>query len=431
MGTGTIFTSAFFKNNRGKLANLLEPDALALLFSNDQMPRNGDQYFPYRQNSDLFYQTGIKQEKTIFMLYPNCPVDRLREVLFIMRPNSALERWEGKKLTKEEASKISGIKTVLYLEDFDAVLREAMYYSEQVYLDTNVFVKFNPDVISRGLRFGKQINKGYPFHRYRRLGILLSQIRSKKQDIEISLIREACNITADAFRKAARVIRPGVKEYEIRAELDHEFIRRGTNGHAFQPIIAAGENATFIHYNSNNSTCKDGDLLLMDFGCEYNYYTSDLTRTVPVNGKYTARQRDVYNSVLKVFNNTKPLFTKGNTIVAIEKEVRCMLEEEMIKLGLFTFEDVKSQNPLNPLVSEYFPHGISHPIGLDVHDPGRKHDPLAKGMVVTLEPGIYIAKEKLGVRIETDLLITDKEPVDLFHDLEIEIKEIEQLMLSK
>lgn len=425
------FTSHFFEENRQKLTNLMEPDTMAIIFSNDQMPRNGDQYFPYRQSSELFHQTGLQQEKTILMLYPNCPIERYREALFIMRPNDELERWEGKKLTAAKAREVSGVKTVLYLEDYEAALRETMYYAEQVYLDTQIFVKFNPDVSSRALRFGLKIHHEFPFHQYRRLGPLLAKVRSIKGETEIAVIREACQITARAFRRAAAIVKPGIREFEIQAEIEHEFRVSQATGHAFHPIIASGGNATYLHYNNNQGTCKDGELLLMDFGCEYFGYASDLSRTVPVNGLFSPRQKELYNAVLTVFKNAKPLFTNGQTIETIQKDVNLMMQEAMIKAGLLTKQDINAQNPSDPLFLKYFPHGISHHIGLDVHDPGKKQNPLSTGMVVTLEPGIYIPEENTGIRIETDLLITRGEPVDLFGDLEIEVEEIEELLHQK
>jgi len=424
------FSPAFFEENRQRLMNLMEPDTMTVLFSNDQMPRNGDQYFPFRQNSDLFHQTGIEQEKTILMLFPNCPVERYRVALFILRPGELTERWEGKKLTPGEASAVSGIRHVFYTDDFEAALREAMNYTEQIYLDTHIYGKFNPDVSSRALRYGLKIHHEYPFHQYRRLGPLLARIRGVKNETEIAVIREASRITAAAFRRAARRVKPGVTEFAIQAEIEHEFRTSGATGHAFHPIIATGNNATYLHYHYNRDVCRDGDLLLMDFGCEYYGYASDLSRTLPVNGRFTDRQRAVYQEVLNVMQYARPLFTSGHTIEGIQREVNGMMEDAMIRLGLFTAEEVKEQNPDKPLYTKYFPHGLSHHVGLDVHDPGKRQNPLAEGMVVTLEPGIYIPEEQIGVRIETLLVITRKGPVDLFEGLEITPEEIESLVNS-
>ncbi len=428
MHTPWPYTPSFFKGNRQRLTDLMEPHAMAVIFSNDQMPKSGDQYFPFRQNSDLFHQTGIRQEKTILFLFPNCPVERLREVLFIIQPVEKLELWEGKKLTREQAEEISGVKHVAYLEDFVTVLQEAMYYAKQVYLDSTENIKFRPDVVSRSRRLGMQIQADYPFHPYRRLGPLLTRVRSVKGETEIAVIKEACRITAGAFRRAARMVSPGINEYEVQAEIEHEFMINRASGHAFHPIIASGINATHLHYNQNQSICKDGDLLLMDFGCEYAGYASDLSRTIPVNGVFTDRQRSIYSAVLSVFKKAKTLFTAGQTIETIQKDVNAMMEEAMIGLGLFTVNDIKRQDPASILFMKYFPHGISHHVGLDVHDPGSKQEPLVEGMVITLEPGIYIPEEKTGIRIETDLLITQGLPVELFDNLETEPEEIEILL---
>jgi Xaa-Pro aminopeptidase len=422
------FSAAFFEGNRERLTNLMEPDAMAVLFSNDQMPRSGDQYFPFRQNSDLFHHTGIRQEKTILMLFPNCPSERLREALFIMRPIDHVERWEGKKLTIELAREISGIRNVFYNEEFESCLREAMYHTEQVYLDTQIYGKFNPDVSPRALRFGLQIHHEYPFHQYRRLGMMLAKVRKLKNDTEIEVITKASRITASAFRRAAKALRPGMMEYQVQAEIEHEFRSQNATGHAFHPIIASGINATYLHYNYNQAECKAGDLLLMDFGCEYFGYASDLSRTIPVSGTFTPRQKEVYNEVLKVMRYAKPLFTSGNSIESIQREVNGLMQEAMVRLKLFTEEDVRKQDPASPLFLRYFPHGLSHHVGLDVHDPGKKQDPLSAGMVVTLEPGIYIPEEQLGVRLETMLVITRRGPVDLFEELELEPEQIETLM---
>ncbi|HRZ42762.1 MAG TPA: aminopeptidase P N-terminal domain-containing protein [Bacteroidales bacterium] len=427
MRTAWPFAPQFFEMNRQRLTNLMEPDTMAIIFSNDQMPRNGDQYFPYRQSSDLFHQTGIEQEKSILLLYPNCPVEKYREVLFIMRPDENLERWEGVKLNADRARGISGVRTIMYTDEFDTVLRETMFHAEQVYLDNTEYARFNPDVSSRSLRFGIRIHHEYPFHQYRRLGPLLARVRSEKCDAEIAVIREACTITAGAFRRAVSILRPGVKEYEIQAEIEHEFRIRQASGHAFHPIIASGINATYLHYNQNQDICEEGDLLLLDFGCEYFGYASDLSRTVPVNGIFNPRQKELYNAVLGVYKQVKPLFTVGQTIEGIQTEVNGLLQEAMIRLRLFTHDEVKNQNPASPLFMKYFPHGVSHHVGLDVHDPGKKQDPLRPGMVVSLEPGIYIPAEQTGIRIETDLLITRATPVDLFDGLETETEEIESL----
>ncbi len=420
----------FFTNKRRQLTAILEPNSMSVLFSSDQMPRNGDQYYPYRQDSGFYYLCGIEQEKSILLIFPNCPVDRYREVLFLLRPNNILEQWEGQKLNKEQASAISGIDTVMWLDEFEAVLQETMQYAAIVYLNDNEQPKFNPDVASRNIRLGKELTEKYPFHRYARLAPKLSKIRQNKEASEQALIKKACDITASAFCRAMKFVKPGVYEYEIQAEIEHEFMINQANGNAFHPIIASGKNATFLHYHSNNALCKDGDLILLDFGCEYKNYSSDLSRTIPVNGKFSPRQKEVYSAVLKAYKDIIPLFKEGNSIEGIYKEIIPILEEEMIRLKLFTVEEAKTfKEPGKPLWQFYFPHGLSHHIGLDVHDPGEKQAALTAGMVVSCEPGIYIPKEQIGVRIETDLLITHDKPIDMFKDLPVETEEIEQIML--
>jgi Xaa-Pro aminopeptidase len=421
------FNSEFFKGNRHKTGNLLKANALAVLFSNDQMPRNGDQFYPYRQDSDFYYLTGIEQEKSILILYPNCPVEKYREVLFLIRPDENLERWEGKKLRKDEATAISDIKTIVWLDEFESVLRECIHYSETVYLNTNEQLKFNPDVSSRSHRLGKQILDQYPLFSIKRLAPLLSNVRQLKTPEEHVMIKNACSITSSAFNRIAKFIRADVNEREVQAEMEHEFTIRGAKGHAFHPIVASGKNATFLHYNYNRDVCKDGDLLLIDFGCELNNYASDLSRTIPVNGKFTERQKEVYSSVLKVYKEIIPLFTAGNSISSIHHKTCSLIEHELVELGLVKKIGQTETNG-EPSWFKYFPHGISHHIGLDVHDPGHKQDPLRENMVVSCEPGIYIPEENIGIRIETDLLITKDHPIDFFENLALEIDEIETLM---
>lgn len=422
-----IFEGSFFRNNRQRLGNLMEENTLAVLFSSDQMPRNGDQFYPFRQDSDFYHMTGIQQEKSSLLLFPNCPVEKYREVLFILRPDENLERWEGEKLNKQKATEISGIKTVMWLEDFDSVFREAVHYTEAIYLNTNEQIKFNPELPMRSHRFGKKIIEAFPFYSIRRLAPLLSKVRQIKTEDEIRMVKHACKITSGAFNRIAKVIKPGINEREIQAEMEHEFTINCALGHAFHPIVASGRNATFLHYNKNDDICKDGDLLLLDFGCEYLNYASDVSRTIPVNGKFTQRQKEVYSAVLRVFKEIIPLFKPGNNINMIHHETAVLIEKELVGLGLIEKTDIIDAND-EPAWFKYFPHGVSHHIGLDVHDPGNKQDPLKAGMILSCEPGIYIPEENIGIRIETDLVVTEEGPIDLFADLALEIEEIETLM---
>ena len=417
-----------FVRNRKNLAGLMKPESVAVFHSADQYPRNGDQYFAYRQQSDMFYFTGIEQEKSILLLAPGFSNEQYREVLFILKPDKKLEKWEGHKLTKQEAREISGIESVYWLEDFEVTLREVLLDSKCFYLNTNEYVKFFTEVPERNLRFAREMKTKYPLHQYHRLAPLVKQLRQIKSEDEVDLIRHACKITGKAFDRVLKNIKPGMKEFEVEAEVTAEFIRNGANGHGYAPIIASGLNACMLHYIDNDKTCNDGDLVLMDFGAEYANYTADMSRTIPVNGKFTDRQKVCYNAVLDVFKQAREMLVPGNTIDKVNKAVNKLMEKKMIALGLFTSEDVKKQDKENPLYFNYFMHGISHPLGLDVHDVGSKYEPFRPGMVVTCEPGIYIEEENIGIRIENDILITEEGPVDLMIDIPVETDEIEAAM---
>ena len=420
--------SLLFKTNRERFIHRLPETATAILFSNDQYPRNGDQFFKFRQNSDLFYLTGIDQEKTILMVSPNCPNQKLRETLFIIKTNEKLATWEGHKYTKEEARDISGIENIFWLEDFESSLREAVSFSKTVFLNSNEYVKFLNDVPDKNHRFALEFKEKYPLHKIERAAPILTEMRTIKSAEEIRLIQKACDITKKGFERILKFTKPGVHEFEIEAEIDHEFTTKRANGHGYAPIIASGKNACVLHYIDNNEMCKEGDLLLMDFGAEYANYTADMSRTIPVNRKFSERQKDCYEAVLRVFKELRKLYMPGNTPDFINTSAEKLMEAEMIKLGLFTAEDVKNQDTGNPLFKKYFMHGVAHPIGLDVHDVGSKYAPFAPGMVFTCEPGLYIREENIGIRIENDILITEDQPIDLMENIPIEISEIERMM---
>ena len=420
--------SLLFKTNRERFIHRLPETATAILFSNDQYPRNGDQFFKFRQNSDLFYLTGIDQEKTILMVSPNCPNQKLRETLFIIKTNEKLATWEGHKYTKEEARDISGIENIFWLEDFESSLREAVLFSKTVFLNSNEYVKFLNDVPDKNHRFALEFKDKYPLHKIERAAPILTEMRTIKSAEEIRLIQKACDITKKGFERILKFTKPGVHEFEIEAEIDHEFTTKRANGHGYAPIIASGKNACVLHYIDNNEMCKEGDLLLMDFGAEYANYTADMSRTIPVNRKFSERQKDCYEAVLRVFKELRKLYMPGNTPDFINTSAEKLMEAEMIKLGLFTAEDVKNQDTGNPLFKKYFMHGVAHPIGLDVHDVGSKYAPFAPGMVFTCEPGLYIREENIGIRIENDILITEDHPIDLMENIPIEISEIERMM---
>ncbi|MCF8296492.1 MAG: aminopeptidase P N-terminal domain-containing protein [Saprospiraceae bacterium] len=419
--------SNFFIKNREKLTKKLKDNSLAILNANDEMPRNGDQFFKFRQNSDLFYLTGLEQEKCILCICPNHPNESYREILFSLKPNEELEIWYGHKYTKEEITEISGIKTVMWLDEFDEIFEELITFSSNIYLNKIEYPKFSTDVPYRDIRFAKDIRAKYRYKKFKALAPLLTELRLIKEAEEIELMQNACDITEKAFRRTLNFVKPGKMEYQVEAEITHEFISNAANAHAYAPIIASGINACTLHYIENDKECKDGDLLLMDFGAEYANYAADCSRTIPVNGKFSERQKDCYNAVLRVFNKAKTLFVPGNTIDNINNEVNQLIEKEMIALGLFNEEDVKNQDEEKPMYFKYLMHGISHFIGLDVHDVGAKSTELQKGMILTCEPGLYIKEEGIGIRIENDILVDDV-PVDLMKNIPVEVEEIEELM---
>lgn len=421
------FDSGLFVKNRKKLIEKLKPGALAIIHSNDEMPRNGDQFFPFRQNSDMFYLTGLDQEKCILVLFPDHPNEAMREMVFTVKTNDLMVTWYGHKYTHDQVTEVSGVETVKWLDDFDAVLHELMARAGIVYLNMNEYPRFSTPVPSRDLRFAHELKQKYPLHEYDRLAPIITKLRMVKEDEEIAAISRACEITGDAFGRVLNFVKPGVMEYEVEAEITHEYIRNGSSGHAYPPIVASGSNNCILHYGQNDRQCRDGDLLLLDFGAEYGNYAGDCSRTIPVNGKFTRRQRQVYEAVLRVLRQASQMLVPGTTIDSYHAKVCKLIENELIGLGLFTREDVRNQDPENPLFFKYYMHGTSHFMGLDVHDVGGKQDVLQKGMVLSCEPGIYIPEEGFGIRLENDILVDDV-PVDLMAHIPIEPDEIEALM---
>ncbi len=417
-----------FKTSRRRFIQRLPKNATAILFSSDQYPRNGDQLFKFRQNSDLFYLTGVDQEKTILLISPDCPNQKLKEALFIIKTNEKLATWEGHKYTKEEAREISGIENIFWLDDFEIFLREALSFTKTVFLNSNEYVKFFSEVPDKNHRFAIEFKDKYPLHKIERAAPILTELRTIKSEAEIKLIQKASDITQKGFERILRFVKPGVHEFEIEAELDHEFTINRANGHGYAPIIASGKNACVLHYIDNNEVCVDGDLLLMDFGAEYANYTADMSRTIPVNGKFSERQKACYKAVLRVFKELRKLYVPGNTPDFINTSAEQLMEAELIKLGLFTAADVKNQDKEYPLIKKYFMHGVAHPIGLDVHDVGSKYAPFEPGMIFTCEPGLYIREENIGIRLENDILITEDKPIDLMENIPIEINDIERIM---
>lgn len=421
---------SLFIKNRKKITNQLKTNSLAIVTSNDELIRSGDQHFSFRQNSDMFYLTGLEQEKCILALCPDHPDEKLREVLFTIKPNELLETWTGHKYTIEEVQAISGIKTVKWVENFDMTLRDLALNSENIYVNLNEYIKYESPVYYQDQRIVQNLKEQFPLHQYCRLAPIITHSRLVKEKEEIELLQQACDITNEAFHRVLKFVKPGVKEYEVEAEMTHEFITKGGRGHAYQAIIGSGKNALVLHYVENSSECNDGDLLLMDFGAEYGNYAADCSRTIPVNGKFSDRQKACYEAVLRVQKEAIKMFVPGNTIDKVNKAVFKMMEKELIKLGLLTQEKVNKQNPDQPLYTRYLMHGITHFIGLDVHDVGGKYEPFKKGMVLTCEPAIYIKEENIGIRIENNIMV-DNQPVDLTANIPREVDEIEKLMSRK
>lgn len=417
-----------FCHNRRNFAQQLKPSSLAVFHSNDVMPTNADGTMAFRQNSDLFYLSGVDQEESILLLFPDARDERMQEILFVRESNEHILVWEGYKLTKEQAREVSGILTVFWTHEFKQVLNNLMAEAEHVYLNTNEHLRAVVEVETRDARFIKWCKETYPLHKYERSAPIMHHLRAIKSDIEIALLRKACHITELGFRRLLQFIQPGVMEYEVEAEICHEFIRNRSRGPAYQSIIASGANACILHYTDNSRECKDGDLLLMDFGAEYANYAADMTRTVPVNGTFTKRQREVYDAVLRVMKAATQMLVPGNSLDQYHAFVGTVMENELIGLGLLNAGDVRSQDPAKPLYKKYFMHGTSHFLGLDVHDVGNKYRPFEAGMVFTCEPGIYIREEGIGIRLENDILVTKNGPVDLMKDIPLEADDIERLM---
>ncbi|TCC93530.1 aminopeptidase P family protein [Pedobacter frigiditerrae] len=420
--------NSLFIKNRENLKHLLTPQSVAIFHSNDEFPRSGDQNFLFKQNPDLFYLTGIDQEQSILLLFPDCPNPLYKEVLFLRQTNDYIKVWEGHKYTKEQAQQTSGITNIYWLEDFDNILHSIIHYADHIFLNTNENDRYAHTVPYRDIRLITELKNKYPLHKYERVAPLMRQLRAIKSDVEVSLTQKACDITKDAFNRVLRFMKPGVMEYEIEAEIIHEFIKQAATGHGYNPIIASGNNANILHYTDNNQQCNDGDLILLDFGAEYANYNADMTRTIPVNGKFTPRQRDVYNSVLHVLNESKKLMVAGAIWNTYHEQVGEIMTEQLIKLKLISPTDVKNQNPSYPAYKKYFMHGTSHHLGIDVHDFAGRYTPFAEGNILTCEPGIYIPEEGFAVRLENDILITKDGNYDLMDNIPIIAEEIEEIM---
>jgi len=423
--------NSLFSDNRQRFAAQLYPHSIAVFNANDVMPKSADGTRRFVQHTDIFYLSGIDQEETILLICPDAHDEKHREILFIRRTSDEIALWEGKKLLQDEATQLSGIQTVYWLDQFNTIFHDLAIESKHIYLNANEHPRANTEVQTRDARFIQHCKNCFPLHRYERSAPIMHLLRAVKSDIEIDLIRQACAITEKAFRRVLNFIRPGVYEFEIEAEMLHEFLINRSRAPAYESIVASGANACVLHYVTNNCQCRAGDLVLMDFGAEYAGYASDLTRTAPVSGRFTTRQRAIYNAVLRVQRGAIDMLRPGNDLKTYHKAVGRLMETELIALGLLDADAVKQQNPDKPLYKKYFMHGASHHMGLDTHDYGDRYRRLEPGMVLSCEPGIYIPDEQIGIRIENDILITRHAPVDLMAAIPVEVDEIEALMNQK
>ena len=425
-----IDSSLFIRNRKRFTANM-QKKSVAVFNSNDIFPISADSTMPFQQHRDIFHLSGVDQEESILVLFPSCSDEKHREILFLIETNEHIAVWEGEKLTKESALEVSGIKTVYWLTQFDTVFKQLMVEADSIYLNTNEHLRANTEVETRENRFIKNVKANYPAHQVKKSAPIMHEIRAIKDDVEIDLMQKACNITEKGFRRLLSFTKPGVFEYELEAELIHEFIRNKSKGFAYTPIIASGKNACVLHYIENNQECRDGDIILLDVAAEYANYSSDLTRCIPVNGRFSKRQAEVYNAVLSVKKEAEKLLVPGTFLAEYHKEVGSLMEEQLVQLGLLDKTDIKNQDPNWPAYKKYFMHGTSHYIGLDTHDVGPWNEPIQAGMVFTCEPGIYIPEENIGIRIEDDLVVKESgAPFNLMSNIPIEVEEIEGLMNS-
>lgn len=427
----TPIANKLYTQNRARFAKKMKPNSVAIFPGNQVLSTNGDALYTYKPNSDVLWLSGIVQEKSMVILYPDNPDQSAREVLVLIRPNEHLEKWEGHKLRKDEATAISGIKNVQWLDSIDPVLQVMMHHADNVYLSSNENDRLDTSLFRPDLLFVHDIMKRFPLHHYERAARIMKELRAIKTKEEVEVTQVAVDITEKAFRRVMKFIRPGVCEHEIEAEITHEFLRNRATGHAYGCIIASGDRARVLHYVENNSECKDGELILMDFGAEYGNYCADLTRTIPVNGKFTKRQKEVYNAVLDAHNYGKKLLKPGILFTDYVTKMNAEMEKQVLKLGLISKADIKNQDPANPAYRKYFYHGVTHHLGIDVHDLGTRTEAVKEGMLFTVEPGIYIEEEQMGIRIENNIWVTKTGNVDLFKNIPITVEEIEAAMKKK
>ena len=424
----SAISNSLFTINRKNFVSGTKPNSIAIFHANDEFPRSGDQAFLFKQNPDFFYLTGIDQEQCILVLFPDCPNKGYKEVLFLRQTNEHIAIWEGHKYTKEEARAASGIESIYWLSEYETILQNIINYAEHIYINTNENDRYSHTVPYRDLRMYEALKLRYPLHKYERSALILRDLRVIKSETEIELTQKACDITNDAFVRVLKFLKPGVAEYEIEAEITHEFLRQRATGHAYNPILASGKNAIVLHYTDNNQVCNDGDVILFDFGAEYANYNADMSRSVPVNGRFTSRQRAVYNAVLHVMREATKMMVAGTVWNEYHDEVGKIMTSELIDLGLLDKHDVEKQDPNAPLYKKYFMHGTSHHLGLDVHDFASRYKAFEVGNILTCEPGIYIPEEGLGIRIENNILITEGGNRDLMADIPVEAEHIEDIM---
>ena len=418
-----------FISNRKRFVSRMASNSIAIFYSNDIVTTSADSTLPFVQHRDIFHLSGADQEESILIMFPDCNEAKYKEILFVRETNKHIAVWEGEKLSKEAATQVSGIKTVYWLNEFDKIIKILAAEAESIYLNTNEHTRANTEAETREDRMNNRIRALYPLHNYERSAPIMHRIRSVKHPIELELMQQACDITNKAFRRVLEFVEPGVMEYEIEAECMHEFLRNRSTGFAYTPIIASGKNACVLHYIENNRACEDGDVILFDWAAEYANYASDMTRCIPANGRFTGRQKAVYDAVLRVKNGATKILTTGTLLKEYHIEVGLLMDKELVDLGLITLVDIRNQDPTWPAHKKYFMHGTSHFIGLDTHDVGIWHEPIKPNMVFTVEPGIYIPEENLGIRLEDDVVIQESgEPFNLMRDIPIEAEEIEELM---
>ena len=419
---------AIFVQNRERFASQMQKNSIAIFVSNDEVPSNGDALYKFKQNSDVFWLSGVTQEDSMVILYPDNPDPKYREVLVLVRPNELKEKWDGKRLRVKEAQDISGIQTIVWLDSLDGLLQPWIHLADNIYLDSNENDRKASLVRTRDYRFIDEMKSRYPLHNYLRAAKIMKELRGIKTALEVEVMQKAIDITENTFRRLLQFVKPGVTEYEIEAEIYHSFLSQRATGPAYGSIIASGDNARILHYVNNNLECKDGELILMDFGAEYGGYCADLTRTIPVNGKFTKRQKQVYNACLHLHDYAKSILKPGISIIDYTDKVGEEATQQFLKIGLLKKTDVKNEDPENRAYRKYLYHGISHHLGIDVHDLGARTTPIKAGMVFTVEPGIYIEEEQMGIRIENNLWITKNGNKDLMKNIPITAEEIEGLM---